>query len=175
MDVGQLFTKPGFGGDLAALCLQPVTEGGHQLRGAGLAGGPTLAGRDATDIGLDGIELGDAAQAFGGNLGAVAVEDFLELAPCMRPALRHPKGCAALAGRFGQPIVAGVTVDLQDASKAGEEGFGILARATGGIEVNDDPGGLRRPTPDHRGPAPKGIRSLSYRAPGPAPGVSSHP
>jgi len=39
MDVGQLFAQPGFGGDLAALCLQPVTEGGDQRCGAGLPGG----------------------------------------------------------------------------------------------------------------------------------------
>ena len=51
--------------------------------------------------------------------------------------MRDTKGRAALAGRFGQAVVAGVTVDLQDAIKAGEEGFGILARAAGGIEVDD--------------------------------------
>lgn len=34
MDVAQFFAQPGFGGDLAALRLQPVAEGGHQRRGA---------------------------------------------------------------------------------------------------------------------------------------------
>jgi len=68
MDVGQLFAQQGVGGDLAALCLQPVAEGCDQWRGANLTGGQTLAARDAADVGLDGIELGDAAQAFGGDL-----------------------------------------------------------------------------------------------------------
>ena len=90
MDVGELFAEPGFGGDLAALRLQPIAEVGHQRRGAGLAGGKALTGRDAADVGLDGIDLGDAAQAFGGDLRSVAVEDFLEFAPRMRPCVDAP-------------------------------------------------------------------------------------
>jgi len=68
VDVIQLFTQPGFGGDLAALCLQPVAEGRDQWSTAGLAGRQALAGGDATDIGFNGIDLGDAAQALGGDL-----------------------------------------------------------------------------------------------------------
>jgi hypothetical protein len=60
VDAGQLLAQPGFAGYLAALYLKPVTEGRHQWRGGGLTGGQTLARSDATDIGLDGIELGDA-------------------------------------------------------------------------------------------------------------------
>lgn len=36
MDVGEFLAQPGFGGDLAALCREPVTEGRQQWRGAGL-------------------------------------------------------------------------------------------------------------------------------------------
>lgn len=40
----------------------------------------------------------------------------------MRPAMRHQNGCAALAGTFVKPIVAGVAADhLEDAIKAGKE------------------------------------------------------
>lgn len=131
MDVGQLFAQSGFGRDLAALCLQQVTEGRHQWRGKGVSGRETLAGRDATAIGLNGIELGNAAQAFGGDLGAVAVEDLFQLARCMRPKVRHPNGRTALARRFGQRIVASLAVNLQDAIKTGEEGLSILASASG--------------------------------------------
>lgn len=137
MDVGELFPQPGFAGDLAALRLQPFAEGCDQRCGAGLAGGQALAGRDAADVGLDGIELGDLAQAFGGDLGAVAVKDFLEFAPRMRPTVRHPNGRTILARGLGQAVVAGVTIDLQDTVESGEEGFGILARAAGRIEVDD--------------------------------------
>jgi hypothetical protein len=68
MDVDQLFAQPGFGGDLAALRLQPIAQGGHKWHGAGLTGGEALAGRDAADVGHEGIELGDAAQALDGDL-----------------------------------------------------------------------------------------------------------
>lgn len=112
VDVGQLFAQPGFAGYLPALRLQPIAEVGHQRRGAGLTGGEALAGRDAADVGFDGIEFGDPAQPLGGDFGAVAVEDFLEFAPGMRPAMRHPNGRTALARGLGQPIIAGVTVDL---------------------------------------------------------------
>ena len=98
MDLGQLFAQAGFGGDLAALRLPPVAEGRHQRRGADLTGGQAQAGRDAADIGLDGVERGDAAQALGGDLGAVAVEDLLQFSPRMRPAMRPPEARAALAG-----------------------------------------------------------------------------
>lgn len=47
----------------------------------------------------------------------------------------HTKGRAALARGFGQPIVACVTVDLQDAIEAGQEGLGTLTRTAGGVEV----------------------------------------
>ena len=50
--------------------------------------------------------------------------------------MRHPNGRAALARGLGQPIVARVAVDLQDPVEACEEGFGMLAGATGGVEVD---------------------------------------
>ena len=71
MDVGQLLAQPGFGGDFPALCLKPLTEGCHQRHGAGLTGGQALAGRDASNVGLDGIYFGDLTQALGGSLRAV--------------------------------------------------------------------------------------------------------
>ena len=81
--------------------------------------------------------LVDAAQAFGGDVGAAAVQDLFQFTSPVRPTIRHPNSRAALAQGFGQPIIAGVTVDLKDAIKAGEEGFGILPRATGGAKVAD--------------------------------------
>ena len=68
MDIGEFLTQPRFAGDLATLCLKPVAEGGHQRCNARLTGGEALAGRDAAGVGLDGIELGDTAQALGGDL-----------------------------------------------------------------------------------------------------------
>jgi len=65
VDVIQLFTQPGFGGDLVALRLQSFAEGRDQRRTAGLAGRQALAGGDVTNASFDSIEFGDAAQAFG--------------------------------------------------------------------------------------------------------------
>lgn len=131
MDVGQLFAQAGFGGDFAALRLNPFAEGRDQGRRAGLTGRKALAGRDATDIGLDGIEVGDTAQPFSCNLRPVTVEDLFQFAPCVRPAMGHPNGGTALARGFGETVVAGVAVDLQNAVEAGQEGFCILARTAG--------------------------------------------
>lgn len=55
----------------------------------------------------------------------------------MSPTLRHDDGIAPLAADTGHPVVSGVTVDLQDAVEAGEEGFRMLpAAATGIMEHN---------------------------------------
>jgi hypothetical protein len=58
-DVGQLFRQPGFGRDLAALCLRPVAEGRHQWHGSGMSSGETLAGQDAADNGNAGDHKAD--------------------------------------------------------------------------------------------------------------------
>ncbi len=42
----------------------------------------------ATDGCLDPVDLGDAAQAFSGDLGAVLLIDVMQLASRMRPAVR---------------------------------------------------------------------------------------
>ncbi len=67
MDVCELLAEPGLAGDFAALRLQPVAEGSDQRDAAGLAGRQSLARVDTTDIGLNGIEFGDAPQALGGD------------------------------------------------------------------------------------------------------------
>jgi hypothetical protein len=68
LNVIQLFAQPGFGRDLAGLCLQTVAEGSDQWSATGLTGSQALAGRDATNVSFNGIDLGNAAQAFGGDL-----------------------------------------------------------------------------------------------------------
>jgi hypothetical protein len=85
-DVGELFTKAGFGRDAAALIPEPEAEVINQRFGADLAGRETLVRRSAPDFGLDPVELCNPTQALGGNFGPVTVEDFFQLAPRMRPA-----------------------------------------------------------------------------------------
>src|SRR6056297_3831606 len=70
---------------------------------------------------------------------AVAVEHFLQLAPGMRPAMGHADGSAALAGGARQPIVARISVELEDPVEAAQERFSILTTPIGRIE-EDNPG-----------------------------------
>lgn len=118
VDVGQLFDLSGFGRNLTALRLQSFTEGCVQRGAASLTGGQALSVQDTMDISFNGINLGDAAQAFDGVLWSVTVEGFLQLAPGMGTAMGHPNGVATLARGFGRPIVALIFIDLQDTKKA---------------------------------------------------------
>jgi hypothetical protein len=69
--------------------------------------------------------------------------------------MRHPNGRASLARGFGQAVVAGVTINLEDAVEAGEEGFGILACPTGGVEVDCARRGIAAPGPVIAGQRPE--------------------
>lgn len=113
---------------------------------------------------FDGIDFGDPAQALGGNLRTIAVENLLQLAPCVRPAMGHPNGIAALARGFGQPVVARIAINLQDTVEAGQEGFGILARAAGSIEVDHSGRIVSAPWPVIAGQRPE-ISGLCRPAP----------
>lgn len=85
----KLLSQARLGGDAQALLLWPFTEIGHEGRGAHLPGREPLSRSRATDVGLDLVELGDPARPLDGNLGAIAVEHFLQLAPRVNPAMRH--------------------------------------------------------------------------------------
>ena len=129
MDVGKLLAEAGLGGDPAALLLQPLSEGGDQRRGAGLPCREPLPGRRSADIGLDPVEVGDPAQAFGGDLGAVSIEHLLQFPPCVRPAMGHADRIATLAGRARQAVVALVAVKLQDPVEATKDFLRVFSAA----------------------------------------------
>ena len=93
-------------GDPQTLCLQPIPELGHEGHAASLTGGQALAGPHVSDLGIDAVEIGDPAQALGGDFGSVAVEDLLQLAPCVCPAVRNRERHAALGGGTRQSVVA---------------------------------------------------------------------
>ena len=77
--------------------------------------------------------------ANGGDLGTIAIEDFLELPARVRPAMRDNDRLATLAIRARQPVVALVAVELQRAVEPGQERLGVFAATIGSVEV-DDPG-----------------------------------
>ena len=77
-DIGELLAEAGLGRDAGAPLLQPVAEGLDQRRAACLSLGETPLSCAAADLGLDGVEFGDPAQALGRDLGAADVVDFAE-------------------------------------------------------------------------------------------------
>lgn len=145
VDVAELLAEAGLGGDAAALMGQPETEVGDQRGGLRLACGKTFFGRTTSDAGFDLVDLGDAAQAFGGNLGAVLLIDVVQLAPGMRPAIGELQRRATHALWFGQCVIAGISVNLQDAVEAGQNVHRMAAVAPGGI--GEDDGGRIGTTP----------------------------
>ena len=157
-DVGELLAEPGFGRDVGELLPEPVAEGLDQGRAAFLPFGETPLRRTAADIGLDGVE-------FGCDLRAAAVVDFAKPTPAMRPTVRKPQRRAALAARSGQPVVAGIAVNLEDAVEAGEELFAMFTTAPGRIEVDDAGriGSAPGAVVPGQGPQPAGLRPAAAR------------
>ena len=147
VDVGELFAEARFGRDAQALCLQPGAEGCDQRGGSCPAGRQALSGGSATNVLFDGVDFGDPAQALGGDLGTVAIEDLLALAARMRPAMRDNDRLATLAGRFGQPVVARISVELQCSVEPGQERLGVFTVAPGGVEVYHPRRVIAAPTP----------------------------
>ena len=135
-DVAELLAEAGPGRDAGALLLQPFTESLDQECGARLPFRETPIRRAAADIGLDGVELGDPAQDLGGDLRAAALMDLAQSPAAMAPAISQPQRRTAPAVRSGQPVVAGIAVDLEDAVEAVEEALGIFAAAPGRVEVD---------------------------------------
>ena len=127
-DIGELLAEAGLGRDAGALLLQPVAKGLDQRGAARLALGEPPLRRAASDLGLDGVEFGDPAQALGGDLRAAAVVDFAEPGRNICPTgdlgdrSRRSPGCV-------EAVVAGETVGLQDAGEAAQMLDRMIARA----------------------------------------------
>lgn len=87
------------------------------------------SGAGAADLSLDGVELGYPAQALGCDVGAADVVDLAEPALGMTPTEGPPQRHTAPAARSGQPVVAGIAVDLENAVGAAKQLFGVFAVA----------------------------------------------
>ena len=83
----------------------------------------------------------------------------------MCPAMGHTDRVTALAGGFGQAVVARIAVDLQDPVEASEEGLAMFAGSTGGIRVDHAGWVLPSPGPIIAGQGPE-IAGLGAPAPG---------
>ena len=97
---------------------QPQAEVGDQRGRFLLADGETFFGRAAADAGLDLVNPCDAAQPLGSDLGTILLIDVVQLAPRMCPAVGQCQRRATHAPRFGQRVIPGISIHLQDAVKA---------------------------------------------------------
>src|SRR5581483_1393653 len=118
-DRGELRFEPGLHG---------VDEGLALL----LADGTSCVGRLTLDLGLDGIEVGDARERLAGDRRGATGGDLVELAPYMAPA----EGEVNLA-RLGERPVAGIAIDLEDAAEAHEMSGGAFGLAIRCVDVGD--------------------------------------
>ena len=79
----------------------------------------------ATELGLDGVEFGDAPQGFLGQRRLCGDMDVVELAAHMRPAEGEPRGIVRLSGN--QAAEPGIAIDLKQAAEPAQMRLGVLA------------------------------------------------
>ena len=141
---GTAFLTNGFGGNSGSLLGQPPAEVCGQRRGFFRADGQTALRRTTADAGLKLVDFGAAAQALGGDFGAVLSVGVVQLAAGMGPATGQPQGLATDAPGFGQGVISGVAVDLEYPSWS-SHGFGpFSAVPEQGVCDCDDASHLQR-------------------------------
>ena len=165
VDVAELFAKAGFGGDAGALMGQPLAEIGDKRGGLCLANGEAFFGRLTPYAGFNLVDLGDAAQALGGDLGAVFLIDVVQLAAGMGPAIGQRQRRAARAAGLGQGVISGIAVHLQDAIEANQDLHRMAAAAPRRIGEDDRRGIGPIPTTVISGQRPQ-VASLRLARPG---------
>jgi hypothetical protein len=94
------------------LGFQPGVERLHDGPREGAPFSKTMSGRLSTHAGFDDVESADTAQCFGRHRRAGGLGHLVELPPRMRPTGREYDVAFA-----GQPLKAGIAIDMQDALK----------------------------------------------------------
>src|SRR5262249_44131182 len=112
---------------------QPGLERLDQGTTALLSNSDALRGGAAADLTLDPVKGGKAGQGFGGDRRGAALGEFVKVPTDMGPA----ESKLHLAG-FGQYLVAGIAIDLQHATKAGEMRDWPHRFSVRGIDIGDD-------------------------------------
>ena len=137
-----------------------ATRGGGFL----LADGEAFFRRAPTDAGLNLVDLCDAAQALGGDLGTILLINVVQLAPGMCPAVSQRQRRATHAPELGQGIIPGIAVDLQDAVKAPQNLHRMAATAPRRIGEDDRRGIAAIPAAIIAGQRPE-IAGLGFARP----------
>jgi hypothetical protein len=127
-------------GDGGELHLHPGLQGLDERACSLLSDGAALVCRPAANLGLDAVKLGDSGERLGGDRRGTAGGDLVELAADVAPAESELHLAA-----FGECSIAGVPVDLQDASETLEMGGRTLGLAVRRVDIGNS--GRSRSTP----------------------------
>ena len=107
--------------------LQPVFEVRDLRGGLCLTNGQPYRRCRTTNSSLDGVEFGNAAQAFFRDWCGAVTGDFVQLATGMGPTVSEPNRAVC---PLQQPVVARIAIDLQNAAEVMENVVGMLARTS---------------------------------------------
>ena len=118
------------------LLLQPTEQIVDEWRGVDLTHGTAFLGTAASDLGLDLVKRGDAIQNFCSDRRRPTLVDVKEVSSPMRPAKRQVQGIF-LPASIGQRVIAGVSVNLENALEATECLTCIFASTAWRINVDD--------------------------------------
>lgn len=108
---------------------EPSIYASENRGGAFLPRGEAHCGVVAADVGLDGIKIADEGHAFLCNRRGTVSGDLDQLSAGVGPAIRQLDVRTDPVWR-DQPVLSGITVDLQDAAKALQYPFGMLPAQT---------------------------------------------
>ena len=115
----------GAAGDTLQLFGQPDAHRLDQRPATLLTYRSAVLGMQATELGLDGVEFGNAPQGFRSQRRLGGDMDVVELAPDMRPAEGEPRGFVRLAGdQAAKPRIA---IDLEQATEPAQMGLRVLS------------------------------------------------
>jgi hypothetical protein len=124
-----------------------------------------LLGAAATDVLLDGIELGDVLERFACNGRGTGCGKFVQVTPHMRPA-----ECKLNVATLGELAITGIAVDLQDPLEACEMGDRSIGFADRGHRHRRRPADRAVPWPVVRGIGPE-LTGLGAPRPGSSTGI----
>lgn len=128
-DVFQCLAQGRFRRDAGTVVGEPGFQIGYDRCGAFLSRDEAGHGITPPDFGLDATEFADTLHAFFGNWRWTGACDLDQFAAGMRSAIGQPDCGAGAVGR-DQPVVAGITIDLQDAAEALQYPFGMATATT---------------------------------------------
>ena len=132
-DVGDGLTHLGLARHSCSLGAEPDLEIVEEGYGPILAACTSRLRIQTTDLLLDPVERGDALETFLRDRRSRLGRRLDDLTPSMSPAVGQPEGAAVFTPIIGQPIVAGIAVDLENALEPFQHPFRVGTAPSWGI------------------------------------------